>query len=296
MPGNNHDFFKLMAAVRDSLASAYERIRSRSNEDPGTAGDQAEEDWAEILRNWLPAHYKVVTKGRILFEDGTSSPQVDILVLHPSYPRGLSREKYVFSGGVLAAFECKLCLRRRDLDKAFKVGAEIKRKSEPVLGTPYDELNSTPIFGILAHSQSLGNGRPAWKLHDVIEDYQTRYAKHPRELVDIVCVATSATLPMGKQVLIGSSVEMGERGALREADMAGAISAMYLICEEDTENKFSTGAVLASLIMELTYRLAFYDPTIRPQIIFPESAYMEESAALYILRKLSFQPTLEIKY
>jgi len=124
--GNHHDFFKLMADVRESLASDYERIRSRSHEDPGTAGDQAEEDWAEVLRNWLPSNYKIVTKGRILFEDGTSSPQVDILVLNQSYPMGLSKEKYVFSGGVVAAFECKLCLRKRDLDKAFKVAAEIK--------------------------------------------------------------------------------------------------------------------------------------------------------------------------
>ena len=264
MSGNNHDFFKLMAAVRASLASDYERIRSRSHEDPGTAGDQAEEDWAEILRNWLPAQYKVVTKGRILFEDGTSSPQVDVLVLHPSYPRGLSTEKYVFSGGVVAAFECKLCLRRRDLDKIFRVGAEIKRKSAPVLGTPYDELNAPPIFGILAHSQLLGDGRAAWKLHDAIEAYQTKYAEHPRELVDVICVASSATLPMGKRVLIGSDIGEDERKALLEANMSGAVAAMYLICDEDGDDKFSTGAVLASLVMELTYRLAFGDASIRP--------------------------------
>ena len=95
-----HDFFKLMGAIKDSLRADYGRIRTRSRDDPGTAGDQAEEDWAEILRNWLPANYRVVTKGRILFEDGTSSPQVDVLVLSPSYPRGLSNEKYVFAGGV----------------------------------------------------------------------------------------------------------------------------------------------------------------------------------------------------
>lgn len=59
-----HDFFKLTGAVKESLALDYERIRARSRDDPGTAGDQAEEDWAEILRNWLPANCAVVTKGR----------------------------------------------------------------------------------------------------------------------------------------------------------------------------------------------------------------------------------------
>ena len=189
---------------------------------------------------------------------------MDILVLNPSYPRGLGKEKYVFSGGVVAAFECKLCLRKRDLDKAFKVAAEIKRKATPVLGTPYDELNVPPIFGILAHSQSLGKGRSAWKLHDAVENYQTKYTEHPREFVDIICVATSATLLMGKQVLIGNDLCEGDREALREANMTGAISTMYVICEEDIEDTFSTGAVLASLIMELTHRLAFTDLGIRP--------------------------------
>jgi hypothetical protein len=50
-PMKKHDFFKLMGAVKASLALDYERIRARSRDDPGTAGDQAEEDWAAILRN-----------------------------------------------------------------------------------------------------------------------------------------------------------------------------------------------------------------------------------------------------
>ena len=57
-----HDFFKLMNSVKESLQSAYVRIRARSKDDPGTAGDQVEEDWAEILRDWLPANYRIVTK------------------------------------------------------------------------------------------------------------------------------------------------------------------------------------------------------------------------------------------
>lgn len=120
-----HDFFKLMGATNESLANDYRRIRQRSLDDPGTAGDQAEEDWAKVFRNWLPANYPIITKGRILFEDGTSSPQVDILVLKPSYPLALRHEKYVLIGGVVAAFECKLTLRREHIDHAFRVAAEM---------------------------------------------------------------------------------------------------------------------------------------------------------------------------
>jgi len=69
---------------------------------------------------------------------------------------------------------------------------------------------------------------------------------------------------MGKRVLIGKDLGKDDREALREANMTGAIFAMYVICEENKEDTFSTGAVLASLIMELTRRLAFTDPGIRP--------------------------------
>ena len=79
-----HDYIEFMKSVKNTMASEYKRIYRRVSEDPGTAGDQAEENWAEFLRNWLPANYPTVTKGRILNSDGITSPQIDILVLHPS--------------------------------------------------------------------------------------------------------------------------------------------------------------------------------------------------------------------
>jgi hypothetical protein len=228
-----HDFFKLMAAIKESLARDYQRIRTRSRDDPGTAGDQAEEDWAGILRKWLPATYPVITKGRILFDDGSASPQVDILVLHPSYPLGLRGEKYVFAGGVIAAFESKLTLRRNDVRQAFKTASDIKRRTRERKPTPYDELNSPPIFGLLAHSLSLRGDRPSWALHDAVEKYQVEYAQHPRELLDTICVADSATLPLSKTVLIGGDLDNEERDELRELEASALLSTMYVIHEEE---------------------------------------------------------------
>ena len=213
-----HDFFKFMDDVKRSLAADYHRIRDRSHEDPGTAGDQAEEDWAQVLRNWLPALYPVVTKGRILFEDGSASPQVDVLVLKPSYPLALRSEKYFFCGGVVAAFECKLTLRKADIDEAFCSASTIKKKARNGDPTPSNELNARPLYGLLAHSQSLRKGRPSWKLHQAIEEFQTKYTKHPRELLDIICVADSATLPLGKHVLMGKNLEPHELEELRKAE------------------------------------------------------------------------------
>ena len=63
---NKHELFTFMKRLKDELALEYRRIGERSSEDPGTAGDQAEENWATLLRNWLPANYPIITKGRII--------------------------------------------------------------------------------------------------------------------------------------------------------------------------------------------------------------------------------------
>jgi hypothetical protein len=45
------------------MGDEYRPIISRSKEDPGTAGDEAEELWKAALERWLPDGYHVVTKG-----------------------------------------------------------------------------------------------------------------------------------------------------------------------------------------------------------------------------------------
>jgi Domain of unknown function (DUF6602) len=102
---NPHDLVQLIREATTEMAAEYRRIRMRTLEDPGTAGDQGEENWADLLRNWLPASFNVVTKGRIIFSDGSTSGQVDVLVLSPSYPKGLLNKKLYLAAGVLAAFE-----------------------------------------------------------------------------------------------------------------------------------------------------------------------------------------------
>jgi hypothetical protein len=146
-----HDIHDFLISSNRVIAQEYERIRKRASEDSGTAGDQGEENWAELLRMWLPPYYHVVTKGRILTETGYRSPQIDILVLYPSYPKILLNKKLYLSGGVAAAFECKLTLKADHVDKSINTCAEIKRNLGKRIGTPYKELNSSIIFRLLAH-------------------------------------------------------------------------------------------------------------------------------------------------
>lgn len=103
-----HDLFNFFRNANEDIEWEYKRIYDRILEDPGTAGDQGEENWKQILEMWLPPYFQVVTKGRILGDNGETSPQVDLLVLSPEYPRKLISCKEYLSGGVVAAFECKL--------------------------------------------------------------------------------------------------------------------------------------------------------------------------------------------
>ena len=96
MPSN--DLFDFMRTATRDMADEYERIQKRATEDPGTAGDQGEENWATLFRNWLSSYFHVVTKGRILSHKGIASPQIDVLVLSPSYPRQLLNKKLYLAG------------------------------------------------------------------------------------------------------------------------------------------------------------------------------------------------------
>ena len=106
--------------MNTEMASEYERIQLRATDDPGTAGDEGEENWAEVLRGWLPRNYEVVTKGRIINEEGLTSPQMDVLVLNDSYPTKLLNKKHYLAAGVAAAFECKTTLKSAHISQAFK--------------------------------------------------------------------------------------------------------------------------------------------------------------------------------
>jgi hypothetical protein len=101
-----HDIHSFLRNAQRDMENEYKRILKRASEAPGTAGDQGEENWATLLKNWLPSYFHIVTKGRILTETGYASPQIDVLILHPSYPKILLDKKMYLSGGVAAAFEC----------------------------------------------------------------------------------------------------------------------------------------------------------------------------------------------
>lgn len=190
-----HDIHNYLIAAQRRIEEAYGRIREHSSEDPGTAGDQGEEDWGKFLKEWLPRYFHVVNKGIIIFDSGYSSPQIDLLVLSPSYPPLLIDEKRYLAGGVVAAFECKTTLRAEHIAKAVKTSAEIRRHLPKRIGSPYKELNSTIIYGLLAHSHSWKDegSTPLDNVEKALIQADLDYVTHPIECVDLITVADLAT-------------------------------------------------------------------------------------------------------
>lgn len=257
-----------MRSLAADISGEYMRIQSRVQQDPGTAGDQAEENWASLLRNWLPATYPVVTKGRIVNEEGQASPQIDVLVLHPSYPRFLRDKKLYFAAGVIAAFECKLTLRSPHLRKAFSTSKLIKSLTPRREGDPYSELQQPILYGVLAHSHAWPR-TDQWvadRIGDSVERQQRSSATHPRELVDLICVADTATLVCVKDVYAGPN--FATDGYAEEfvatTGWPDAVSASYISFPTDPEDApgFQTTA-LGTLICNLTSRLAWEDSSLR---------------------------------
>ena len=195
-----HDLYDFMQQLSVEMAAEYDRIQRRATEDPGTAGDQGEENWAELLRGWLPSTYKVVTKGRIISQNGCPSPQVDVLVLKDVYPEKLLNKKMYLAAGVAAAFECKTTLTAADIKKTMKNCIKIKDLYPVRTGTPYKELHAPIVYGLLAHSHSWKsrNSTPENNIERKLRETDESLISHPRQTLDVLCVADFGTWVSGK--------------------------------------------------------------------------------------------------
>lgn len=260
----SHELADFLRQDQALIASEYHRVYRRSTEDPGTAGDQGEENWADVVRPWLPPNYHVVTKGRILFPDGTATPQIDILVLRAYPPRLLSKKLYL-SSGVVAAFECKNTLTAPHIEDASATAALIKwNPYNRRTGTLQAELHTPPVFGLLAHSHS-------WKAEastplaniDAKASEALNVVAHPSELIDIICVADLAAWTVSHWVETPWFYDEEFRQFREKAGAPpdGSIATgFYRYGEEDPEPPNP----IALLVAHLIERLGWEDPDLRP--------------------------------
>jgi hypothetical protein len=258
-PPDVHDIHDFVASSERWIQEEYTRIQKRATEDPGTAGDQGEENWAELLKGWLPAYFHIVTKGRILAESGYASPQIDLLVLTPSYPKILLDKKLYLAGGVVAAFECKTTLKADHIRAAVETSAALKRNLPKRQGSPYRELISPIAYGLLAHSHSwkLENSTPIENIETTLWDSDQQFVSHPIECLDYLCVADLGTWTIIKMPYMSPSIPGYSLGLAAVYGPAGSACSGHIrhaIGQERQKDFFSPLGVLFSALYS---RLAF---------------------------------------
>jgi len=209
-----HGLYDFMRQISDEMSAEYNRIQMRATEDPGTAGDQGEENWAELLRDWLPLTYEVVTKGRIISQESVTSPQIDVLVIKGSYLKKLLNKKLYLAAGVAAAFECKTTLNSSHIVKALENCTKIKSLYPERTGTPYKELHSPLVYGLLAHSHAWKGEKstPEQNIQRKLHEADSLSVFHTRAQLDLLCVADLAAWTSSKMTFIGPrKVPTGQR-------------------------------------------------------------------------------------
>ena len=253
-----------MQQISAEMSSEYDRIQMRATEDPGTAGDQGEENWAELLRGWLPRTYEVVTKGRIISQDGTTSPQIDVLVLDENYPKKLLNKKLYLAAGVMAAFECKTTLKSSHIIKAAENCTKLKKMYPFRFGTPYKELHSPLIYGLLAHSHSWkgADSTPHTNIANSLKEADNRHASHPRLQLDLLCVSDLAAWTSFKMTFIGpGQLPDWAKFAPKYGPTGSATSSHIGHSNPDGSSNIFTP--IGALIASLSQKMAWERPTLR---------------------------------
>ena len=263
-----HNLHHFMRQISEKMGSDYQEIQERTTEDPGTAGDQGEKNWANLLRGWLPRAYEVVTKGRIIGADGCASGQVDVLVLKSIYPKQLVDEehKMFLAAGVAAAFECKTTLKASHIEEAVKRCVEIKNLYPVREGTPYKELHAPIVYGLLAHSHSWKgkNSTPEENIEQKLSKADELHVSHPRLSLDVLCVADLASWTMSKMTFFAPWMIPGYEWSFpQEYPRHGVALSSYIAHTTSVENQVYYFTPIGVLISKLSHLLAWETPALR---------------------------------
>lgn len=291
---SKHVLHTFMAQITDEMASEYARIYARAAEDPGTAGDEGEENWATLFRDWLPPNYHVRAKGRLIAHDGNMSPQIDIIVLKPSYPRKLLEKKIWLADGVIAAFECKTTLKAAHVTESVARCKMFKTLFRPRQGSPHQELRSPLIYGLLAHSHMWVGGQST-PLENVSRAHEAAIGniECPRYLVDLICVADLATWS-SMYIAYNPPLSQSETEAHKyetSKNEGGPVTAM-MCASIGAARQEEVFRPVSALLSYVTQRIAWADANVRdianyyrgagmwgsasgPQRLWPISTYSE---------------------
>ncbi|MFC9677431.1 DUF6602 domain-containing protein [Streptomyces sp. NPDC056949] len=258
-PEANAVHHRWLRAVEQDIQQEYTRLHAEARSDPQRAGHGGEGTWARILSDWLPPSYEVATRKYIIPEEGNDTFETDLVVFRPSYPRALRAREEVLASGVAAAFSVKLTLNRDGIRDAIERAARTQRGVKVRLGSPREEISPPFPVGLLAHSHTWKSADPGPKLgvQAICVELDKIYAKHPRETLDLLCVANLG-------VWCASRMPFLPQDTVRHLDPDAASmhspgSVLTSIIELNSESP-----TIAVFIAALYERLSLTDPTLRP--------------------------------
>ncbi|MEU2687738.1 DUF6602 domain-containing protein [Streptomyces hygroscopicus] len=248
-----------LRTVEQDIQEEYARLHQEARSDPQKAGHGGEGTWARILRDWLPPNYEVATRKYIIPEEGTETFETDLIVFRPNYPQALRIREEVLASGVAAAFSVKLTLNKDGIRDGFERAATIRRGIKKRLGTPREEITAPFPVGLIAHSHTWKHPGPTTdiRVQSICMDMDMKYATHPRESLDILCIADLGVWRTSRMPFIPQQAvqHLDADRAPKYHPGAGLTSIMKM------DSKSPTVAVFVAALYE---RLALTDPTLQP--------------------------------
>lgn len=103
----------------------------------------------------------------------------------------------------MAAFECKITLRRNHIQKLMENSKFIRELQIKDYGSIKKDLKSNIFYGLLAHSHEWKrpNSKPKDNIRNSIKEYDKKIIKHPVEMPNVLCVANVSTWHASKLIV-----------------------------------------------------------------------------------------------
>ena len=147
------DLREMFAQRQNELAARYERVRSIQH--PTGSGDEGEEAWEEVLRDFLPLRYSLGRGRFIIDSNGSISEQQDIVIYDGQFaPTFLKLESisYIPVESVYSVIEVKPALNKAAVNAAGDKATSVRNLTvvPGEFGTIGGETGSHDPKGILA--------------------------------------------------------------------------------------------------------------------------------------------------
>jgi hypothetical protein len=231
-------------------------LHTVASDDPQQAGHGGEATWVELLQNWLPSSYQVVTRRYIVPEQGDDIFETDIVVISPGYPSALREREEIMAGGVAAAFSVKLTLNAAGITDAADRASRLQRGMKGRFGSPRAQMLGAFPVGLLAHGHgwTREGSTPKINISEALETAH-RASTHPREILDYTCVANLGTWSVARIPYVPpSSISSDSPDHQRHG------AAMTAVFQSDPNNSSSPVAIFVTHLVE---RMSYSDPTMR---------------------------------